>query len=62
MENHGVDPDILLDNDPVKEFEGTDQQLEKAVEVALSQLKDRKALPGIPEPRTFKDLGLPETW
>lgn len=62
VENHGVDPDILLDNDPVKEFEGTDQQLEKAVEVALEQLKDRKPLPGIPAPRTFKDLGLPETW
>ena len=60
VENHGVDPDILLDNDPVKEFEGVDQQLEKAVEVALEQLKDRKPLPGVPAPRTFKDLGLPE--
>ena len=60
VENHGVDPDILLDNDPVKEFEGTDQQLEKAVQVALEQLKDRKPLPGVPAPRTFKDLGLPE--
>ena len=60
VENHGVDPDILLDNDPVLEFEGTDQQLEKAVEVALEQLKDRKPLPKTPAPRTFKDLGLPE--
>ena len=60
VENHGVDPDILLDNDPVKEFAGVDQQLEKAVEVALEQLKDRKPLPGVPAPRTFKDLGLPE--
>ena len=62
VENHGVDPDILLDNDPVLEEAGTDQQLEKAVEVALQQLKDRKPLPGVPAPRTFKDLGLPETW
>jgi len=62
VENHGVDPDILLDNDPVKEFAGEDQQLEKAVQVALEQLKDRKPLPGIPAPRTFKDLGLPEVW
>ena len=62
VENYGVDPDILLDNDPVKEFAGTDQQLEKAVQVALEQLKDRKPLPGVPAPRTFKDLGLPESW
>ena len=62
MENHGVDPDIVLDNDPIKEFAGTDEQLEKAVEVALKQIKDRKPLPGVPAPRTFKDLGLPEVW
>ncbi|MBR1569296.1 MAG: PD40 domain-containing protein [Bacteroidales bacterium] len=60
VENHGVDPDILIDNDPVKEFAGEDQQLLKAIEVALEQIKDRKPLPGVPAPRTFKDLGLPE--
>ena len=60
VENHGVDPDIVLDNDPILEEAGIDQQLEKAVEVALEQLKDRKPLPGVPAPRTFKDLGLPE--
>ena len=58
VENHGVDPDIVIDNDPVKEFAGQDQQLEKAVAVILEQLKDRKPLPGVPAPRTFKDLGL----
>ena len=58
VENHGVDPDILLDNDPIQEQAGIDQQLEKAIEVALEQLKDRKPLPGVPAPRTFKDLGL----
>ena len=58
VENYGVDPDIVLDNDPLKEFAGTDQQLEKAVQVALEQIKDRKPLPGVPAPRTFKDLGL----
>lgn len=62
IENHGVDPDILLDNDPVKEAAGIDQQLVKAVETALEQIKDRKPLPGVPAPRTFKDLGLPESW
>ena len=58
VENHGVDPDILLDNDPIKEYAGEDQQLNKAIEVALQQLKDRKPLPGVPAPRTFKDLHL----
>lgn len=58
VENHGVDPDILIDNDPVKEQMGEDQQLEKAIEVALEQLKDRKPLPKTPAPRTLKDLGL----
>lgn len=58
VENHGVDPDILLDNDPIQEQAGIDQQLEKAIEVALEQLKDRKPLPGVPAPRTFKDLSL----
>ena len=58
VENHGVDPDILLDNDPIKEQAGEDQQLEKAIEVALQQLKERKPLPKTPAPRTFKDLGL----
>jgi len=36
--------------------------LEKAVQVALEQIKDRKPLPGVPAPRTFKDLGLPEVF
>ena len=42
------------------EFEGEDQQLLKAIEVAMEQLKDRKPLPGVPAPRTFPDLGLPQ--
>lgn len=58
VENHGVDPDIVIDNDPAREFAGEDQQLIKAVEVLLEQLKDRKPLPGTPAPRTLKDLGL----
>ena len=57
VENHGVDPDILIDNDPIKEQAGEDQQLNKAIEVALEQLKNRKPLPKTPAPRTMKDLG-----
>lgn len=58
VENHGVDPDILIDNDPIKEQQGIDQQLNKAIEVIMEQLKDRKPLPKTPAPRTLKDLGL----
>lgn len=57
VENHGVDPDILIDNDPIKEQQGIDEQLNKAIEVALEQLKDRKPLPKTPKDRTMKDLG-----
>ncbi|MBN9120517.1 MAG: PD40 domain-containing protein [Planctomycetes bacterium] len=39
MENVGVSPDIVVDNDPAKEFAGDDQQLNKAVEVLLAELK-----------------------
>ncbi len=60
VENHGVDPEIVLDNDPLKEQAGIDEQLLKAIDVALEQIKDRKPLPSTPKPRTFKDLGLPQ--
>lgn len=53
IENHGVDPDIEIDNDPLKEQSGVDQQLDKAIEVLLNKLKDRKPLPGVPAPRDF---------
>ena len=58
VENHGVDPDIVIDNDPLKEFCGEDQQLDKAIDVILEQLKYRKPLPKTPAPRTMKDLGV----
>lgn len=58
VENHGVDPDILIDNDPLLEYKGIDQQLDKAIEVILDQLKDRKPLPKTPAPRTLHDLGV----
>ena len=58
VENHGVDPDILIDNDPVLENQGIDQQLDKAIEVILEQLKDRKPMPKTPAPRTMHDLGV----
>jgi tricorn protease len=48
IEGHGVDPDIVVDNDPALEYEGVDQQLNKAIEVIMEQLKDYKPLPEIP--------------
>ncbi len=49
MEGHGVDPDIYVDNDPYLEYTGTDQQLNKAIEVILEELKTKeKTLPEHP--------------
>jgi len=48
IEGHGVDPDIIVDNDPAKEYEGIDKQLNKAIEVVLEQLKNYKEPPPIP--------------
>jgi tricorn protease len=49
IEGHGVDPDIVVDNDPAKEFAGTDQQLERAIAEVMSELKAAPG-PGLPLP------------
>ena len=41
IEGHGVDPDIVVDNDPAREFRGEDQQLDKGIEVILEELKTK---------------------
>ena len=49
IENYGVDPDIVQDNDPAKEFAGIDEQLNKGIEVILEKLKkEEKKLPEVP--------------
>ena len=49
IEGYGVTPHIELDNDPYLEYTGRDQQLEKAIEVALEKLKtEEKTVPPIP--------------
>ncbi len=53
IENHGVDPDILIDNDPLKEWNGEDEQLNKAIEEVMKELQNRKPLPPVPAPRDF---------
>ncbi len=50
IEGEGVDPDIWIDNDPAREYRGIDDQLSKAIEVILEDLKQYKALPPIPVP------------
>jgi tricorn protease len=39
VENHGADPDILVDNDPGSVMAGRDLQLEKAIAVMLEKIK-----------------------
>lgn len=48
-----VDPDILIDNDPIKEWNGEDQQLNKAIEEVMKDLQNRKPLAPVPAPRDF---------
>ncbi len=48
IEGYGVDPDIVIDNDPAREYDGIDDQLLKAIEVIMEQLKDYPELPEIP--------------
>ncbi len=49
IEGYGVDPDIVVDNDPAREFRGEDQQLDKAIDVILEELRTRPtSLPAPP--------------
>ncbi len=49
IEGHGVDPDIVVDNDPAKEFKGEDQQLNRAIEEIQSDLKTKRYdIPPVP--------------
>ncbi|MCK4547276.1 MAG: PD40 domain-containing protein [Candidatus Eisenbacteria sp.] len=53
VENHGVDPDIVVDNRPDLVARGHDPQLEKGIEVILDLIrKDPKKLPERPDYET----------
>ncbi|MFO0982933.1 MAG: S41 family peptidase [Planctomycetota bacterium] len=39
VENHGADPDVLLDNDPASASAGHDRQLEEAIRLLLEKIK-----------------------
>jgi tricorn protease len=50
VENHGVDPDILVENDPASLIEGRDRQLETGIATILKQLQENPtpAFPPVP--------------
>ncbi len=49
IENKGVEPDIVVENDPAEEYAGTDAQLNRAIEEALTELKTGEwKMPGPP--------------
>lgn len=56
MEGKGMEPDIYVDNDPAREFEGVDDQLNKAIEVIKEELakKPVKLAPPPPYPDKSK--------
>ncbi len=49
IEGEGVEPDIYVDNDPAREYEGIDEQLNKAIEIIMEELKTKEPqLPPVP--------------
>jgi tricorn protease len=48
IEGIGVEPDIYIDNDPAREYDGTDDQLNRAIEVIMGQLDQYKPVPPVP--------------
>jgi tricorn protease len=53
MEGYGVDPDIVVDNDPALEYSGIDEQLNKAIEVIKEEMKKNPVK--LPEPPPYPD-------
>ncbi len=54
IEGVGVEPDIVVDNDPAREYAGEDQQLDKAIEVVLDLLKKAPVKLAPPPPLPVK--------
>jgi len=49
IENHGVEPDVVIDNPPDRVLKGEDPQLEKAIDMVMQQIKaNPKKLPARP--------------
>ena len=49
IEGLGVEPDIVIDNDPAREYAGIDDQLNKAIEVILEEMKNYRPIPPVPD-------------
>ncbi len=66
IESHGVDPDIVVDNDPAKEFHGEDQQLDRAIQQIKDELKTKRYnIPPVPpfpnrNPANMPHIGIPD--
>lgn len=58
IEGHGVDPDIVVDNDPAKEYAGIDEQLNRAIEELLKELKTKD--PTVPVVPAYPDKTKPK--
>lgn len=43
IEGYGVDPDIVVDNDPAKEYAGDDQQLSRGIAEVMKELREGEA-------------------
>lgn len=52
IEGYGVDPDIVVENDPYKEYMGEDAQLNRAIKEVMEELKQwpKNKVPPIPAP------------
>lgn len=53
IEGIGVEPDIVIENDPADEYKGIDTQLDKAIEVILKELEEYN--PEVPPIPPFPD-------
>jgi tricorn protease len=53
MEGHGVDPDIVVDNDPARELAGIDDQLNRAIEEIKKALAEHPVK--VPPPPPYPD-------
>ena len=55
----GVDPDIVVDNDPAKEFKGEDQQLDRAIQEIQDRTENQTlrsaAGPALSKPRIHQN-------
>ena len=53
IEGRGVEPDIVVENNPVDAMKGIDSQLDKAIEIILEELKNFNQ--GLKNPPDFPD-------